>query len=354
MEKSLKEQYEEVKAEQREQIDREETEVEKYNEELEKNITPEIKKHYKRLYVAIDKLVNGFVNLVFVKGMGGIGKSVNIRKALKESDSDFVEINGDVTDAYLYRLFYEHNGKVLWFKDVAKLLNGLNSVNKLKVATETEDKRVLTKSNYSKQQEDLPNSFIFKGKLIFDYNNLTGIKRTLRADFDALKSRGIFIELAFSKADIKEMMLAICKDDEQKLVTEFLINAHSFNGENFLNLRTQYHAFQSYLYAKKKKLEWRDILIDDLTKQQTETQCLLYSIIGKKAMRTTELKALLLKTGLASSISTANRRINEWLLTEDLYKISSEERDFYVCIVPLNKSLIGGDAKVHKVQSIRG
>jgi len=95
-------------------------------------------------------------------------------------------------------------------------------------------------------------------------------------------------------------------------------------------------------------------LIDDLTKQQTETQCLLYSIIGKKAMRTTELKALLLKTGLASSISTANRRINEWLLTEDLYKISSEERDFYVCIVPLNKSLIGGDAKVHKVQSIRG
>lgn len=81
---------------------------------------------YAPVHRAITKLCQGYSNLAFIKGRGAIGKSWNIRKILLKNKAKFKEIAGDVTEAYLYRLLYEHNEEIIWFKDVVRLLRGMN------------------------------------------------------------------------------------------------------------------------------------------------------------------------------------------------------------------------------------
>ena len=84
----------------------------------------ELDAYYVNIHRAVEKIAQGYSNLAFIKGRGGTGKSWNIKKILVKCNSKFVEIAGDITEAYLYRLLFEHNGEVIWIRDVAKLLKG--------------------------------------------------------------------------------------------------------------------------------------------------------------------------------------------------------------------------------------
>ena len=293
----------------------------------------ELNQFYIPVHRAINKLCAGYSNLAFIKGRGAIGKSWNIRKTLVSSKAKFHEVCGDVSEAYLYRMFFEHNGEIIWFKDVVRILRGLSSINLLKSATETEDKRLLTKSNYSKQQADLPNRFLFTGKIIFDYNEINGI--VLEDDFNALQTRGDFLEIAFSLEDIKQMMKLIATEPKQKEVTGYLIDNYSFTGQNLLNLRSQWKAFRTREYAEKFSLDWKQELKAEMDSSISPVKSVLYSLIGNKGIRTMDLKKLLLQTRTVASETTANRRIKEWLITEDLYRVSAEKINFYVALEPI-------------------
>ena len=293
----------------------------------------ELNQFYIPVHRAINKLCAGYSNLAFIKGRGAIGKSWNIRKTLVNSKAKFHEVCGDVSEAYLYRMFFEHNGEIIWFKDVVRILRGLSSINLLKSATETEDKRLLTKSNYSKQQADLPNRFLFTGKIIFDYNEINGI--VLEDDFNALQTRGDFLEIAFSLEDIKQMMKLIATEPKQKEVTGYLIDNYSFTGQNLLNLRSQWKAFRTREYAEKFSLDWKQELKAEMDSSISPVKSVLYSLIGNKGIRTMDLKKLLLQTRTVASETTANRRIKEWLITEDLYRVSAEKINFYVALEPI-------------------
>jgi hypothetical protein len=124
----------------KEKIQIEESKMEKFRAERDAEIEAEILKHNKRNYVAnkelddfykditraINKMAAGYSHLAFIKGRGAIGKSYSIRRVLIETNTKFYEVCGDVTEAYLYRLFFEHNGEVIWFKDTVRVLRGLN------------------------------------------------------------------------------------------------------------------------------------------------------------------------------------------------------------------------------------
>jgi len=332
--KDLKNQAEQIQAQQerleKERIVSAEKEAEEYNKrtyEENKNID----NIYDRIIRGVSKLCQGYSNLLFIKGRGGIGKSYQIRKALINNKADFEEICGEVTEAYLYRLLFENNGKIIWFKDVVRLLQGQKSINLLKSATETEEKRLVSKSNYSKAQDDLPDKFICRCKFIFDYNNLVGLQ--LREDFEALVTRGDYIDIPFCNEDLQKVMKLIAKEDWQKEVTNFVIHNFQQNGMIKLNLRAQWKAFKTYEYAKKNNLDWKKELKTEL-ENISKTRILLYSLIGNKAVRTKELKQLLLRNEIVSSLRTADRRINEWLYLDELFKWSGEDRNFIICINP--------------------
>ncbi len=321
-EKALQEKQQEEEKQKAEQ------EVEEYNKNLDYRDNKKISEFYTKIDRAITKMVQGYSDLAFIKGRGGIGKSYQIRKALTQHDADYIEIAGEVSEAFLYRLIYENNGKIIWFKDVVRLLGGVKSINLLKSATETEQQRILTKSNYSKKQEDLPDKFLCRCKFIFDYNQVTG--SNLREDFEALVSRGDYIEMCLSEDDIIDIMRNRCETDWQREVTEFIAQNYG-SGPAKLNLRTQWKAFNTYKFAIDNGRDWKEELKEEL-QNVTQTRALLYSIMGRKAMRTSELKKRLLVEGHINSMRTADRKINEWLFLEELYKVSSEDKNFYVCI----------------------
>ena len=333
---SVKAQVDQQKAVKQKEIDdrikQSTQEVEAYNKQLASKPGQTIQGYYSRIERGVTKLVQGYSNLLFVKGRGGIGKSRNIRQKLVELQSKYKEISGDVTEAYLYRLFYEHSDEVIWFKDVNKLLQGMSSLNLLKAACETEEARVLTKSNYSKEQSDLPDKFLFKGKIIFDYNSLNGLQ--FKEDFEALVSRGDFVELAISVKDVSEIMRQIAVSPEQKEVTEFVISNYEFTGMNLLNLRTQHKAFQTFEYATKNKLNWKTEIKEELQSAISPIRAMIYNLIGNTAVRTSELKKMLYKSNLVGTMRTADNKINEWLQIEELFKRSTEDRNFFIAINP--------------------
>lgn len=310
-----------------------EAEIKQYNDQLAKGMNKEILEFYKPIHRTVDKMCAGYCNLAFIKGRGAIGKSFNIRQALLRNKVEPVEISGDITEAYLYRLLFENNGRIFWFKDVSRLLAGVQSTNLIKAATETEDKRLLTKNSYSKQQDDLPDKFIFSGKIIFDYNEIA--QNQIKEDFEALITRGDYIEINLSMEDVKEIMGKIAKENWQKEVTDHLIKNYEFTGYNLINLRTQYKAFKTYNYCKSKGLDWKSELSQELKNSISKVKGMLYSLIGLKAVRTSELKKLLLKYGMVNTLRTADNKVKEYLELEEIYRVSSEDRNFYVSLKSL-------------------
>lgn len=310
-----------------------EAEVQEYNKKINYEVNKDIDQYYQPIFTAVDKVCRGFSNLLFVKGIGGIGKSFSIRRQLVENNANYLEVAGEVTEAYLYRLLYENNGKIIWLKDVANLLNGLKSINILKAATETEDARVITKNNYSKSQDDLPDRFVCKCKFIFDYNN---VQNNMRDDFEALVSRGDFIEFALSAKEMCCIMRSIAKSDSDKEVTEFVINNFKGSGLVRLNLRTQWKAINTYKYALEVGRDWKDEITQEL-KRVSKIRSMLYSLIGEEAVKRVELKKQLIRYELVPSIRMAEIRINEWLFTDELFEWSHDERNGFVAINPRPK-----------------
>jgi len=287
------------------------------------------KKYYYKLGNAIKKVTQGYSKILFVKGTAGVGKSKQIRTVLNNDNAEFVELSGDISSAYLYRLLYENNGKIIWLKDFVKLLKMQDALNLLKAATESEDKCLLTKNNYSKVQEDLPDKFECNCKFIFDYNAIA--IKGLQEDLNALQSRGDYIEVFFTKEEIINIMRLIATKTFEKEVTKHLIELIKKEVCVDINLRTQYKAFKTYNFCKQNDLDWKKELKSEL-KVSSRERVLLHSLIGTKDITTTELKKILIKKGIVNTIRTSERFIKKMLFIEELFKVSEEQRNYSVNI----------------------
>ena len=288
---------------------------------------------YYPVKTAIGKLVKGYSHLAIVKGQPGIGKSFNIRKILKTEEAAFIELSGEHTAAYLYRTLYENNGQIIWFKDLSKLLSDVRSLNLLKAANETEQVRLITKSNYSSKQVDLPNKFIWTGKMVFDYNTLAGVTKKTKEDFNALISRGSYVELVFSKEDVIKEMYKIADTDWKKEVTKHIIRNYKYNGKNPFNLRTQQHAFSTYLYSEENELNWKEELLRDMV-NETKDQMEIYKLIGNNAVKLPELKKLLVLSEVVGSLSTARRKVKDMIEMGELILIAVSAREYVISLPP--------------------
>lgn len=306
--------------------------VKKYNETA-ISVNKNIESYFKAIKRIAEKLHSGFVPFAIVKGRTGLGKSYQIEAYLKALKSDYVEVTS-LSEAYLYRCLYENNNKIIWLKDFSIMLRSLRSIEELKAATETKENRLITNYNYSDKQEDLPKSFIFNGKILIDCNE---IPQKFREDMDALISRAgnNYIELAFNFDEVKDIMFKICETDWQKEVTQYLLNCYEFVGFNELNLRTQWHCFQTYLFCQANKLDWRAELKEELKNNRSKIRSIVYSFAGNSAVRSTDLKKYLIRSGICSTLRTADRRLLEWEELGEIYKVSTDERNYYVSLNPI-------------------
>jgi hypothetical protein len=187
-------------------------------------------------------VMDGVNNSIVVSGKGGLGKSFTLQKMLDkkglEEDIDYTIIKGYSTAKAMYRTLFENNGKIVIFDDCDSVLQDKVSLNILKGALDSYEKRIIHwNSEGFGGDDDLPSCFEFKGQVIF-ISNMERSKIN-----QAILSRSLNVDLSMTKSEAIERMWTILPD----ILTEYSISikedALNFLEENQqivkdLNMRT--------------------------------------------------------------------------------------------------------------------
>ena len=159
--------------------------------------------------------VTGDVRAMILQGPPGIGKSYGVIKKLEHASlfdnikniaPGFEVIKGAMTPIGLYMTLFNYSDKdnVLVFDDADGVLYDELSLNLLKAAMDTSAKRKISWSAQSLalEKEGIPNSFEFKGSIIFITNiNFDNIQsKKLQDHLAALQSRCHYVNLTIDTA----------------------------------------------------------------------------------------------------------------------------------------------------------
>ena len=165
----------------------------------------------------VKMLAKGDQASVVVTGPGGLGKSHTVSAALTEagftdlSTLDELEVGSSVpansyrvvkgysTPKGLFRLLYENRNSVLVFDDCDSVLKDPVSLNLLKGALDSYSRRIIS-WRADMRDEDLPNVFEFKGRVVF-------ISNISSSSMDqAIISRSLAVDLTMSSKQKVERM----------------------------------------------------------------------------------------------------------------------------------------------------
>ena len=166
----------------------------------------------------VKMLAEGEQPSVIVTGPGGLGKTFNVLNALKKcgltdvsllSEFDigevlatrksFVVVKGYSTPKGLYRTLYEFRKGVIVFDDCDSVLKDPVSLNLLKAALDSYDKRIIS-WRADIRDEDLPTSFEFKGRIVF-ISNMSSVQLD-----QAIITRSMVVDLSMTTAQKVERM----------------------------------------------------------------------------------------------------------------------------------------------------
>jgi len=129
----------------------------------------------------VNMVTSGEQASVIICGPGGLGKSHTVMSALQSQGfrdatlgeatgkKTYTVVKGYSTAKGLFRLLYENQEGVIVFDDCDSVLKDPVSLSLLKTALDSYSRRVVTwRADF--RDEDLPNSFLFKGRVIFISN----------------------------------------------------------------------------------------------------------------------------------------------------------------------------------------
>lgn len=175
-------------------------------------------------------------------GPPGIGKTTLCQEVFNEkrySEGDQYIINkGRISPLGLYRLLYLNQDRLIVFDDADDALTNPSAANLLKAALDTTTRREISwHSNVLAKQDDIEESFVFNGRIIF-LSNINQEKIE-----PSIVSRAMCLDLKFSRKDIMDRIIQlsskICTyltEYEQLEVLEFL--EENMNKLKDFNLRT--------------------------------------------------------------------------------------------------------------------
>lgn len=209
-----------------------------------------------------DMVVSGESNSVIITGSGGLGKTFTVMECLKKNhfekvasvdseeeseegeetetvrEGDYDIVRGFVTPKALYRLLWNNRERLLVFDDCDSVWDNPTTVSLLKAALDSYETREISWFSENKSDEDeLPQQFEFKGKIIFVSNlSLTDLDQ-------AVLSRCLYVDVSMTaqeKVDrIKTLAPRIRPDITKKWKDEAIAviekNAHQIGD---LNIRT--------------------------------------------------------------------------------------------------------------------
>lgn len=152
---------------------------------------------------------NGTIRALIVAGAPGVGKTFGVQKTLEETgmieifsgeSQKFQIVSGTASPVGLYMKLYEfrEENNVLVFDDCDDIFQDETMLNLMKSALDTSAKRMIhwNVDSVSLRKGDVPNSFEFKGSVIFitnvDFKRVRGQKKN---HIEALQSRAFYLDL---------------------------------------------------------------------------------------------------------------------------------------------------------------
>jgi hypothetical protein len=174
-------------------------------------IEAKLKDRFDALEIMSEATGRGINRSLIVSGPAGLGKSYTVEAKMNELERKghhIVYIKGYVRPLALYKLLYETRfcNSVLIFDDSDSIFHDDISMNLLKSACDSTDRRVLhwlSRSLEREEDEDgesIPEKFDFEGSIIFitnmDFDNLIASGSKLAPHFEALVSRSHYLDLA--------------------------------------------------------------------------------------------------------------------------------------------------------------
>ncbi len=209
-------------------------------------------------------VVTGESNSVIVSGSGGLGKTFTVLACLKAAEleeidngeGDYEVVKGFVTPKALYRLLYNNRDGLLVFDDCDSVWDNPTTVSLLKAALDSYETRHISWFSESRSEEDdLPQRFEFKGKIIF-VSNLS----LLELD-QAVLSRCLYVDVSMTPVEkikriralrdaIRPDMNAKAKDEVIDLIAKHAENVGDLNIRTFLKVCEIRHANEK---------NWRDL-----------------------------------------------------------------------------------------------
>lgn len=182
---------------------------------------------------------SGAVRAMIVSGPPGVGKSHGVEKVLGRHDliadlgngeKKYEVVKGAMSALGLYCKLFEFSDKdnVIVFDDCDSVLLDDLSLNILKAALDSKKKRTISwnTDSHKLRDEGIPNSFAFKGSVIFITNiKFDNVKsRKLRDHLEALESRCHYLDLTINTE--REKILRI-----KQIVNDGMLDEYHFSDE---------------------------------------------------------------------------------------------------------------------------
>lgn len=213
-------------------------------------IEAKLKDRFDALEIMAEATGRGINRSLIVSGPAGLGKSYTVEAKMAELERKGHHVNyikGYVRPLALYKLLYESrfNNSVLVFDDSDSIFHDDVSMNLLKSACDSTDRRVLhwlSRSLEREEDEDgesIPEKFEFEGSVIFitnyDFDALINSGYKLAPHFEALVSRSHYLDLAMkTKMDYLVRIKQVVRsgmlrsrgfsDTDAIVIMEFIIN----------------------------------------------------------------------------------------------------------------------------------
>ena len=222
----------------------------------------------------VTMLANGDQASVVVTGPGGLGKSHTVSAALTAAGfqdlsvldeldigdnvpkNSFRVVKGYSTPKGLYRTLFENRNSIVVFDDCDSVLKDPVSLNLLKAALDSYSRRIIS-WRADIRDEDLPNVFEFKGRVVFISNLPSSsldqaiISRSLAVDLSmTAKQKVERMRFLLDQKDFMPEYEKSHKQDAMDLIAEFCDNVKE------LSLRTLIQVTKIRKGATK---NWRDL-----------------------------------------------------------------------------------------------
>lgn len=177
--------------------------------ETDDEIMDRLRKRFGMLEELAGAAKKGMIKALVVQGAPGTGKSHGVEKRLSkhnvlatlgDKDVPYTILKGALSPIGLYKTLYKYReaGKVIVVDDADSIFEDVLSLNLLKAALDSKDKRVICWNTESRvlDREGIPDKFTLESSMIFLTNiDFTDVKSNkLRPHIEAIMSRAHFFD----------------------------------------------------------------------------------------------------------------------------------------------------------------